>query len=71
MVWWWSTRRLTRRKQGWDEDDVSFAEMAFEDFCLILRCLWEERVFNREAWKGKYGGFDENGTVSYLGYVDL
>lgn len=32
---------------------------------------WEERVFNREAWKGKYGGFDENGTVSYLGYVDL
>lgn len=39
VVWWWSTRRLTRRKQGWDEDDVSFAEMAFEDFCLILRCL--------------------------------
>lgn len=32
---------------------------------------WEERVFNREAWKRKYGGFDENGTVSYLGYMDL
>lgn len=24
VIWWWSTRRLTRRKQGWDEDDVSF-----------------------------------------------